>query len=90
MVKLAANADLLIHEATLDDELMEQALEDGHSTPSQAAEVARKARVKRLVLTHISSRYKSTLQLLTQARKIFPQTDVAEDLMKIEIPLSAS
>ncbi|MDH5690561.1 MAG: ribonuclease Z, partial [Candidatus Bathyarchaeota archaeon] len=51
LVKLAENADLLIHEATFDDELMERALEDGHSTPSMAAETAKEAGAKWLVLT---------------------------------------
>jgi ribonuclease Z len=86
--ELSENADLLIHEATLEDELLKKANEDGHSTPSQAAEIARKARVKRLILTHVSSRYKDAQMLLEQARKIFPNTDVAEDFMTIELPLS--
>ena len=86
-VKFAAGADLLIHDATLDDELAEKAEEDGHSTPSQAAENARKAKVKQLILTHISARYDDTSLLLEQARKIFKNTKVAEDFMKIEIPL---
>ena len=85
--KLAESTDLLIHEATLDDDLTERAEEDGHSTPSQAARTAKKAKAKRLVLTHISSRYKSASPLLEQARKIFPNVDVAEDFTKIEIPL---
>lgn len=87
LVKLAENADLLIHEATFEDELLERAKEDGHSTPSQAAETAKKAKAKRLMLTHLSSRYKSAERLLEQAKKIFPNADVAEDFMKIEIPL---
>jgi len=87
LAKLAENADLLIHEATLGDDLVEKAQEDGHSTPSQAAETAKKAKVKRLVLTHLSSRYKSAEPLLKQARKIFSNTEVAEDFMELEIPL---
>jgi len=86
-VKFAAGADLLIHDATLDDELVERAAEDGHSTPSQAAEDAKKARVKQLVLTHISARYDDTSILLEQAQKIFKNARVAEDFMEIEIPL---
>jgi ribonuclease Z len=86
-VKFASGADLLIHDATLDDELAERAAEDGHSTPSQAAENAKKARVKRLILTHVSARYDDTSVLLEQAKKIFKNTRVAEDFMKIEIPL---
>ena len=87
LVRFAENADLLIHDATLDDELWERAREDGHSTPSQAAETAKKARAKRLVLTHISARYKTPDLLLEQARKVFPRVDVAEDFVKIELPL---
>jgi len=86
-VKFAAGADLLIHDATLDDELAERAEEDGHSTPSQAAENAGKAKAKQLILTHVSARYEDTNILLEQARKIFKNTQVAEDFMKVEIPL---
>jgi ribonuclease Z len=85
---LAENADLLIHEATFDDEMVERAGEDGHSTPSQAAETAKEAGVKRLVLTHISARYRDAGLLLEQARKVFFNTDLAEDLLTIELPLS--
>jgi ribonuclease Z len=86
-VKFAANADLLIHDATLDEALTERAEEDGHSTPSQAARNAKKAKAKRLILTHISARYEDTSTLLKQARKIFWNTQVAEDFMQIEMPL---
>ncbi|MEM2393667.1 MAG: ribonuclease Z [Candidatus Bathyarchaeia archaeon] len=87
LVEFAANADLLIHDATLDDELAERAMEDGHSTPSQAAEIAKRAKAKRLVLTHISARYKDASVLLNQARKIFKNTIVAEDFLRIDVPL---
>jgi ribonuclease Z len=87
LLLLAEGADLLIHEATFENELEEKAIEDGHSTPAQAARIAKKAKVKRLVLTHVSSRYKNPKSLLEQAKKIFPQSEVAEDLMEIDVPL---
>jgi ribonuclease Z len=90
LTKFAANADLLIHDATLDDKLAEKAKEDGHSTPSQAAKDAKKARAKQLVLTHISARYDDPSVLLEQARKIFKNTIVAEDFMNMEIALLKS
>ena len=86
-VKFASGADLLIHDATLDDELAERAAEDGHSTSTQASENAKKAKVKQLILTHVSARYDDTSILLEQAQKIFKNTRVAEDFMKIGIPL---
>lgn len=87
LIKLAENADLLIHDATFDDELWERAEEDGHSTPSQAVETAKKAKAKRLILTHISARYKTADLLLEQAKKNFSHVGVAEDFMKIALPL---
>ena len=87
LVKLAENADLLIHEATLGDELREKASQDGHSTPSEAARTAKEAGVKRLILTHISARYKAPDSLLKQAKKTFKNVDIAEDFMRIDLPL---
>jgi len=89
-VKFATGADLLVHDATLDNELAERAEEDGHSTPKQAAKNAKKAKAKQLILTHVSARYDDTSILLEQAQKIFKNTQVAEDFMKIEIPLLES
>jgi len=85
--KFADSADLLIHDATLDNDLTEKAKEDGHSTPEQAAKNAKKAKAKQLVLTHISARYEDAEILLKQAKKIFKNTLIAEDFMKIELPL---
>ena len=85
ITQLAKYSDLLIHEATFDDSMVERAVEDGHSTPSQAATVAKNACVERLALTHISARYEDPTPLLKQARKIFKNTFIAEDLMQIEL-----
>jgi ribonuclease Z len=88
--KFAAGADLVIHESTFDDSLSEKAAFDGHSTPSQAAEQAKAAGAKQLVLTHISARYPEISLLLEQAKKVFTHTVVAEDFMELELPLRKS
>lgn len=85
--KFAADADLVIHESTFDDSLAEKAESDGHSTPSQAAEEAKAAGAKLLVLTHISARYSDATLLLEQAKKVFANTLAAEDFMEVELPL---
>jgi ribonuclease Z len=86
IIELAKNADLLIHEATFENEMEPRALEDGHSTPNIAAKTAKAAAVKKLILTHISARYKNVNTLLQQAKKIFTNTEVAEDFLKIDLP----
>ena len=86
IVRFASGADLLIHEATFADDMIERAKEDGHTTFSQAAEVAVQARVKHLILTHISSRYDDVSPLLEAALKLFPSTIVATDFLEVEVP----
>ena len=86
--KFANGADLVVHDSTFDDDLAEKAESDGHSTPSQAALQAKKAKARMLVLTHISARYADTALLLGQAKKIFANTRVAEDFLVLELPLS--
>jgi ribonuclease Z len=87
VVELARDADLLIHECTLANELAERAAESGHSTPSEAAEIAKRAGVRQLVLMHVSPRYEKTRTLLEEAKKIFPNTIIAHDLMELEVAL---
>ena len=86
-VEFAADADLVIHEATFDDALAEKAEADGHSTPSQAALQAKRAKANKLVLTHISARYADAGLLLEQAQKVFGDVVVAEDFLVLELPL---
>jgi ribonuclease Z len=87
LVEFARGADVFIHEATLADDLLERAEQTLHSTPSGAAEIAKRAGVKQLVLIHVSPRYQDDSMLLAQARKIFPNTIIAKDLMELDIPL---
>jgi ribonuclease Z len=85
--RFGAGADLVIHDSTFDDSLSEKAELDGHSTPCQAAGQAKKAKAKRLVLTHVSARYVDAGLLLEQARKVFKNTIVASDFLVLELPL---
>ena len=86
VVEISRNADLLIHDASFTSDLQDWAVETKHSTAGEAAEVAVRAEVKELVLTHVSARYKDSSVLLEEARKIFEKTIVAEDFMVIDVP----
>jgi ribonuclease Z len=89
IAKESIGADLLIHDGTLADELRDWALETKHTTAGEAASLAKKAKVKQLVLTHISSRYsEDTEPLLRDAKTIFEKVKIAQEFMEIEIPLS--
>jgi len=87
VLNLSAGVDLLIHDGMFTNDLHDKAIEGGHSTSSEAAELAQKAGVKRLVLTHISSRYPNTSILLNEAQSIFLNVEIAEDFLVIDLPL---
>ena len=71
--------DMLYHEATFAESEKERAMVTHHSTAREAAEIARQACVKKLVMGHFSSRYENETQLLNEAREIFPHSECATE-----------
>lgn len=89
LVEAAKGADLLIHESTFSDDEQERAIDTRHSTAREAGRVANEAQVKRLVLTHFSSRHDVDPEpLVNQAKEAFPGgvVDPARDGLTIEVP----
>jgi ribonuclease Z len=84
-VAAAADAELLIHDASFAEEEAQRAAETGHSTVRQAAAVAREAHVKMLALVHISSRY-HVGKVLEEAQDVYEPTVAPKDFDIIEIP----
>jgi ribonuclease Z len=84
-VMAAADAELLVHDASFAEEEVQRAAETGHSTVGQAAAVAAEAHVKLLALVHISSRY-HVGKVLEEAREGFQPTVAPRDFDTIEIP----
>jgi len=89
-VELSKNVDLLVHESTFSEKDEEMAFEKLHSTTTMAAKTALLSNAKKLVLTHLSPRYtpKSSVKpvdLLNEAKKIFPNTFLAKDFLNTKI-----
>ena len=86
-VRLAVNADVLVHESTYGKGDEKIARKHGHSTNMQAAEVAREAGAKHLLLNHISARFlsKDVSQLRKDAATVFEKVHVVKDLEEVEI-----
>ncbi len=81
--KLAANADILIIDSTYSSKLKDKAIEHSHLTALEAGQIASRAGVKKLVLTHFSARYKNTSELEEDARTAFDNVICAHDFMRI-------
>jgi ribonuclease Z len=81
----ARGADLLVHEATFTDAEHERAVQTGHATAREAAELAREAEVRLLAITHLSTRYFQR-EIRDEARRTFERTVVPRDFEAIDVP----
>lgn len=79
------DCDTLYHEATFLHELLDRANETHHTTALQAGEIAKITNAKRLLIGHFSSRYKSLIELLDEAKTIFPNTVLAIEGQTFEL-----
>jgi ribonuclease Z len=78
-------ADLLYHEATFLEELRDRAAQTHHSTARQAALMAEAADVKRLLIGHFSSRYKTLGPLLDEAQAVYPAAELATEGLTVSL-----
>lgn len=78
--------NLLYHEATFMNEMLDRAKETYHSTTIQAATIAQKAQVKQLMIGHYSARYKELEPLLDEAKSVFKDTLLAEEGLSTSVP----
>lgn len=78
---MARDVDVMVHEATLEAAMAEKANSRGHSSTEQTAQLARDANAKRLIVTHVSSRYdaEGCRRLLAECQAYFPACELAED-----------
>jgi len=83
--KISENADVLVAESCYTTKLEEKARLYKHMTTQQAAMIATKSNVKKLILTHFSQRYKTVSELEEEARMYFPNTIAAHDFLKIKL-----
>jgi len=84
-IKLAKDADIMICESTYISDLEEKGAEYKHMTAKQAAFMAHQANVKKLILTHISQRYKTAEAITEEAKTYFNDVTVAYDFMKVKL-----
>ena len=85
IVEQIKGVDLLFHEATFANEDAPRAKETFHTTAAQAAEIARRAEVKKLLIGHFSARYEDENVLLQEASAIFPDTQLAKETLCVSV-----
>lgn len=85
-IALAQNADIVIHEATFDHGTIELAAQYGHATNTEAAQVAKQANAKNLILNHISARFlaKDLIPFVDEAAQVFSNVYLANDFSEFE------
>jgi ribonuclease Z len=86
LLHAAAGATLFVCEASFTRDLIDKARDVKHMCAFEAASVAKDARVSKLILTHISPRYKDPAEVLDEAKEIFEAVEVAEDLFSVIVP----
>jgi len=85
VVKLADKSDLLIHDSSFEEAASKKAMEYGHSTAREAAIVAKRSRARKLILFHISAMYEDATPLLAQAKSVFPNTLLGQDMTVVQV-----
>lgn len=85
IIPIIKNVDVLYHEATFLHDLKKMADYTGHTTALEAAKIARKANVKKLILGHFSNRYHDLSVFLNEACEIFPETHLPKQLEAVKI-----
>jgi len=85
IIPIIKGVDCLYHESTFMDGEMIRSNQTEHSTARQAAEIAKKANVKRLIIGHYSARYNNQNELLNEAKEVFENTVLGEDMTVYEI-----
>ena len=85
LIEQVRGVDLLYHEATFGEDLRARLATTAHSTAREAATIALKAEVKRLLIGHYSSRYTDVTPLLDEARSVFPNTTAAQEGLIIHL-----
>jgi ribonuclease Z len=89
LARFFRECDVLVFESTYSHEKAEKAIENGHSTAAEAATIAKKSKVDKLILTHFSARYDDTTQLVKEAQHIHHDVEAAEDLKVFKISYRA-
>jgi ribonuclease Z len=86
LAKFFRGCDVLVFESTYSKDKQQKAVENSHSTATEAATLAKEAEAKKLFLTHFSARYDETSVLVKEAGAIHANVEAAEDLKAVEIP----